>query len=93
MFVLTEISDTIKVDPHRFRDELKAIRASINSKYGDRILPNIGLCIALHSIISVGDAFIFPGSEGSAHFRVTFKMVHATLRTQHDTRPLRTQPC
>jgi DNA-directed RNA polymerase III subunit RPC8 len=75
MFVLTELSDTIKVDPHRFRDELKALRASINAKYGDRILPGIGLCIALHSITSVGDAFIFPGSEGAAHFRVTFKMV------------------
>jgi len=74
MFVLAQITDTIEVQPHQFKQELKAIQNAILIKYRDRILPSVGLCITLHSIVSLGDAFVFPG-EGSAHYRVTFKLV------------------
>lgn len=74
MFVLAVLSDTFRVEPGSFRNEQKALRAAIDKRYADRVLPGTGLCIGLHSIESIGDAMIYPG-EGAAHYKVVFKLV------------------
>ena len=38
----------------------------IDTKYGNRVLPNVGLCVCLYDFVHIGDAMIYPG-EGSAH--------------------------
>ena len=35
---------------------------------------NVGLCIALFDVTSLGDSYIFPG-DGASHTRVTFRYI------------------
>ncbi len=74
MLVLVLLSDTLEVPPHRFKNEIEALKSQINEKYGDKVLPNIGLCITLYDLVELGDSFIYP-SEGSVHIKVKFRMV------------------
>lgn len=39
-----------------------------------QVVLNVGLCIALFDITSLGDSYIFPG-DGASHTRVTFRYV------------------
>ncbi|KAL6054120.1 DNA-directed RNA polymerase III subunit RPC8 [Balamuthia mandrillaris] len=74
MFVLVLLSDTVKVPPHKFSYELDAIKTELNKKYGDKVIPKVGLGVTLYDVVKVGDGFIYPG-DGSAHTKVTFRMV------------------
>ena len=42
--------------------------------YPLQVVLNVGLCIALFDITSLGDSYIFPG-DGASHTRVTFRYV------------------
>ena len=40
----------------------------------NKIIPDVGLCIAFYDFIEVGDPYIYP-SEGSVHQYVKFRLV------------------
>jgi len=75
MFVLTELCDTVAILPRHFNINLnEAIDFALNKKFANKIVHNVGLCIALWDVTKVDDSFIFPG-DGSSHTRVAFRFV------------------
>uniref|UniRef100_A0A0A1XBB3 DNA-directed RNA polymerase III subunit RPC8 n=1 Tax=Zeugodacus cucurbitae TaxID=28588 RepID=A0A0A1XBB3_ZEUCU len=75
MFVLAELKDTIRIAPDQFQLKLvEAIRDEINRKLANKVLLNLGLCIALKDIVSLKDSIILPG-DGASHTEVLFRYI------------------
>lgn len=75
MFVLTKISDTTRLEPSTFVvDSEKAIVNEINAKYANKVIHNVGLCVCLRDIESIGDGLIKHG-DGSAYVNTIFRMI------------------
>ena len=75
MFSLILIHDHMTIVPSKFsRSRLEVLTEEINSKYANKVLPHVGLCIRLFKIETVGDGHVFP-SDGSAIVEVSFVMV------------------
>ncbi|KDR14462.1 DNA-directed RNA polymerase III subunit RPC8 [Zootermopsis nevadensis] len=75
MFVLAEMKHVIRTPPHIFHLKLNdAIAEELNKKLANKVVLNVGLCIALHDITQLEDSYIFPG-DGAAHTKVNFRYV------------------
>ncbi|XP_037940295.1 DNA-directed RNA polymerase III subunit RPC8 isoform X2 [Teleopsis dalmanni] len=75
MFVLAELKDTIRIEPSQFHiDFLEALRDEINRKLANKVLLNVGLCIALKDIVSIEKSLILPG-DGASHTEVVFRYI------------------
>ncbi|XP_073838178.1 RNA polymerase III subunit H [Musca autumnalis] len=75
MFSLAELKDTIRIAPEQFNLKLvEAIRDEINRKLANKVLLNVGLCIALKDIVSLKDSIILPG-DGASHTEVIFRYI------------------
>ncbi|KAG4066580.1 hypothetical protein HA402_007216 [Bradysia odoriphaga] len=76
MFVLAELKDTIRIPPEMFNLKLvDAVKDEINRKLANKVLLNVGLCIALNDITKLGDAIILPGDGGASHSEVHFRYI------------------
>lgn len=75
MFVLAEMKHVIRIPPHDFKKRLNdAISEELNKKLANKVVLNVGLCIALFDITRLEDSYIFPG-DGAAHTKVNFRYV------------------
>ncbi|XP_049295625.1 DNA-directed RNA polymerase III subunit RPC8 [Anopheles funestus] len=75
MFVLAELKDNVRIAPELFGLKLpEAIKDEINRKLANKVLLNVGLCIALKDIIQLGDSIILPG-DGASHTEVNFRYI------------------
>jgi DNA-directed RNA polymerase III subunit RPC8 len=80
MFILSVLEDEVALHPSRFGKDrhVTEIRTLLEKKYIDRVIPDVGLVVALYDIISVRDAYIFPGdlkdSQGDAACTVRFRL-------------------
>ncbi|XP_055614350.1 DNA-directed RNA polymerase III subunit RPC8 [Uranotaenia lowii] len=75
MFVLAELRDTVRITPDLFNLKLpEAIKDEINRKLANKVLLNVGLCIALKDIVRLGDSIILPG-DGASHTEVNFRYI------------------
>uniref|UniRef100_A0A336LUE8 DNA-directed RNA polymerase III subunit RPC8 n=1 Tax=Culicoides sonorensis TaxID=179676 RepID=A0A336LUE8_CULSO len=75
MFVLAELKDTIRIAPEQFHLKLpEAIKDEINRKLANKVLLNVGLCIALKDIKQLGDSIILPG-DGASHTVVHYRYI------------------
>jgi len=75
MFVNVKMKDTVRISPHLFHlDSTDAIRESLNIKFANKVVHNVGLCIALWDIEKIEDSYIFPG-DGATHTVVHFRYV------------------
>uniref|UniRef100_A0A182WD51 DNA-directed RNA polymerase III subunit RPC8 n=1 Tax=Anopheles minimus TaxID=112268 RepID=A0A182WD51_9DIPT len=75
MFVLAELKDNVRIAPELFGLKLpEAIKDEINRKLANKVLLNVGLCIALKDIIKLGDSIILPG-DGASHTEVNFRYI------------------
>ncbi|KAL9905388.1 DNA-directed RNA polymerase III subunit RPC8 isoform X1 [Glossina fuscipes] len=75
MFVLAELKDTVRISPDQFNLKLlEAVRDEINRKLANKVLLNVGLCIALKDVVSLKDSFILPG-DGASHTEVVFRYI------------------
>ncbi|XP_050098084.1 DNA-directed RNA polymerase III subunit RPC8 [Anopheles aquasalis] len=75
MFVLAELKDNVRIAPELFRLKLpEAIKEQINRKLANKVLLNVGLCIALKDIVKLGDSIILPG-DGASHTEVHFRYI------------------
>ena len=50
------------------------MESELNKKYANKVVYELGLCIALFDIKKIEDSYVFPG-DGSSHTRVTFRFV------------------
>lgn len=75
MFVLVRMKDTVRTSPHLFHlDVVDAVREALNIKFANKVVFNVGLCIALWDIEKIEDSYIFPG-DGATHTNVHFRYV------------------
>ncbi|XP_034480668.1 DNA-directed RNA polymerase III subunit RPC8 [Drosophila innubila] len=75
MFVLAELKDNVRIGPDQFNLKLvDAVRDEIDRKLANKVLLNVGLCIALKEIVSLKDSIILPG-DGASHTEVLFRYV------------------
>ncbi|KAL1470659.1 hypothetical protein MTO96_040303 [Rhipicephalus appendiculatus] len=75
MFVISEMSDSIRVPPWLFRvSPNEAIVEQLNRRLANKVVINVGLCIALYDITKIEDSRILPG-DGSFHTTVQFRYV------------------
>ncbi|KAH8261371.1 hypothetical protein KR044_008073 [Drosophila immigrans] len=75
MFVLAELKDNVRIGPDQFNLKLvDAVRDEIDRKLANKVLLNVGLCIALKEIVSLKDSVILPG-DGASHTEVLFRYV------------------
>ncbi|KOB78097.1 DNA-directed RNA polymerase III 25 kDa polypeptide [Operophtera brumata] len=73
MFLLAEMKDVIRVTPEHFHQSLTdSITVLLNRKLANKVVLNVGLCIALYDITDIGHSYIFPG-DGSSHTEVKFR--------------------
>uniref|UniRef100_A0A6M2DMN0 DNA-directed RNA polymerase III subunit RPC8 n=1 Tax=Xenopsylla cheopis TaxID=163159 RepID=A0A6M2DMN0_XENCH len=75
MFILSEFKDVIRITPDLFNIPLKeAIIDELNAKLANKVVLNVGLCIALFDIIEIKDSIIQPG-DGSSFTEVKFRYI------------------
>ncbi|XP_018570002.1 DNA-directed RNA polymerase III subunit RPC8 [Anoplophora glabripennis] len=75
MFILAEMKNVTRIPPELFNLKLNdAIAGELNKKLANKVVLNVGLCIALFDIVSLQECFIFPG-DGASHTRVTFRYI------------------
>lgn len=75
MYVLAEMRDVVSVKPWQFDQDLKLIiEDELNKKLANKVIYQLGLCVALFDILKIEESYIFPG-DGSSHSRVTFRYV------------------
>ncbi|XP_065898745.1 DNA-directed RNA polymerase III subunit RPC8-like [Dysidea avara] len=75
MFILTEMKDIIRIEPDRFKFKMeKEVIHQLNSKYANKVVYGVGLCIILFDVTLVGDPYIIAGT-GAAHTRVHFRFI------------------
>jgi DNA-directed RNA polymerase III subunit RPC8 len=75
MYVLAEMKDVVHVKPWLFEHDLRVvIEDELNKKFANKVIYQLGLCVALFDIIKIENSYIFPG-DGASHTRVTFRYV------------------
>ncbi|XP_061306709.1 DNA-directed RNA polymerase III subunit RPC8 isoform X1 [Pezoporus occidentalis] len=75
MFVLVEMTDTVRIAPWQFERKLNdSIAEELNKKLANKVVYNVGLCICLYDITKLEDSYIFPG-DGASHTKVHFRYV------------------
>lgn len=75
MFVLAEMKDTVRIMPHIFHINFtEATIDALNKKFANKVVHNVGLCIALWDLIEIKDSYLFPG-DGASHTVVHFRYV------------------
>ncbi|CAG9860568.1 unnamed protein product [Phyllotreta striolata] len=75
MFILAEMKNVTRIPPELFNLHLNdAIAGELNNKLANKVVLNVGLCIALYDIVSLQESFIIPG-DGASHTRVNFRFI------------------
>ncbi len=75
MFVITEFRDTVRIPPEKFKANTRDnIISEIESHYGGRVVPEVGVCICLDRLLDVDKQFNFP-NKGAAFVKVTFAYI------------------
>ncbi|TFK48464.1 hypothetical protein OE88DRAFT_1684513 [Heliocybe sulcata] len=75
MFQLSIVKDTLPILPAAFAlPPEQALIAAINKKYANRVLHEVGLCIAVFDLVEAGEGRVRYG-DGCLWYKVTFRMV------------------
>jgi len=75
MFILSEMKNVTRIPPDLFNIKLNdAVAGELNKKLANKVVLNVGLCIALFDITSLKESFIIPG-DGASHTIVSFRYI------------------
>ncbi|KAI9225995.1 MAG: DNA-directed RNA polymerase III subunit RPC8 isoform a [Piptocephalis tieghemiana] len=75
MFVLSLLSDRVRVAPQHFtKPTADAVKDELNQKFSNRVVQQVGLCICLFDIVKMSEGFIYH-SDGCSYIEVQFRMV------------------
>ena len=75
MFRLARLSDVVHLPPSSINTPLpRAVQEHIALKYTDRVVPNLGLAVAIYDLEQLGDAQLRQGSP-EHHVSVKFRLV------------------
>lgn len=75
MFQLVLLRDILVLHPHLLsEDTTTTLTNSLNRKYINKVIYNVGLAIALFDIIKIADPIIFPG-QGDVNVSIEFRLI------------------
>ncbi|KAF2675512.1 putative DNA-directed RNA polymerase III subunit 22.9 kDa [Microthyrium microscopicum] len=75
MFVLATISDVVRIAPHDLeKPPIWAIMDNIHTKYANKVLQKVGLCIRFWDLLKASDGLISPG-DGMVNVNVVFRLI------------------
>ncbi|CAF9908314.1 MAG: DNA-directed RNA polymerase III subunit rpc25 [Heterodermia speciosa] len=75
MFILTTISDLVQISPEDLeKPSAEAIEDNLNTKYSNKVIQKIGLCICVYDILSASDGLIGHGT-GVINVNVEFRLI------------------
>lgn len=75
MFVLSELSDLVRVPPHSFSTPVpQVLRDELHKKYSNKVISNLGLALEVWDILAIADGLLKPG-DGGAYVDVQFRVV------------------
>ncbi|KAL7663154.1 DNA-directed RNA polymerase subunit [[Candida] zeylanoides] len=75
MFVLTEISDLVRIPPHTFNVPIEeCIDNELSKKYANKVVANLGLAVSVWDVLDIKDGLLKPG-DGAAFVEVRFRCV------------------
>ncbi|KAL6949751.1 DNA-directed RNA polymerase III subunit rpc25 [Hanseniaspora vineae] len=75
MFILTKISDLVCIPPDQFHRNVKsAILYELNSKFCNKVIPKVGLALAIYDLLECDDGQLKPG-DGGSYINVVFRVV------------------
>ena len=61
------MTDTVRLPPHEFGvDFQKALEKTLNKKFSNKVILDVGLCVCLYDFVKIGDSFLLPG-DGATH--------------------------
>lgn len=75
MFILSKISDNVRILPLNFKmPKAEALADELNKKFANKVVHNVGLCIRLFDIVHIGEPFVLPndGSTYTKGWRLSF---------------------
>ena len=69
------MKDIVHIKPWLFDQDLTTvIEDELNKKLANKVIYQVGLCIALFDIKQIDESYVFPG-DGSSHTKVVFRYV------------------
>ncbi|KAF1826124.1 uncharacterized protein K489DRAFT_406911 [Dissoconium aciculare CBS 342.82] len=75
MYTLVTLADVVQIPPKEFhKSSMRCIEDFINTKYADKVIHKIGLCVGFHSLISASEGLIGHGT-GTVNVNVDFKII------------------
>ncbi|KAF2085684.1 DNA-directed RNA polymerase III 25 kd polypeptide [Saccharata proteae CBS 121410] len=75
MFMTTTISDLIQIKPEEFeKSSAEALKDAIHTKYANKVIQEVGLCICLRDILKSSEGLIGHGT-GIVNVNVVFRLV------------------
>jgi|TARA_A100001035_G_C27647403_1_gene437546 DNA-directed RNA polymerase III subunit RPC8 len=75
MYLLSVMEDKLSIPPSLFDlDPTDVLIEEIEKKYVNKVVLEVGLCVAFYDIVEVGKPHVYP-AEGSAHQVVKFRIV------------------
>ncbi|KAF8567389.1 hypothetical protein P879_01712 [Paragonimus westermani] len=73
MFILAQLKDTVVIQPKFFGSDFKdVIEQELNTRFANKLVYKVGLCISLWDIVQVEESFI-SDVDGAYHVSVTFR--------------------
>ena len=75
MFELARVSDIVKIAPGNFgKPLLSAVSDALRERFANKVIPKLGLCVALYDVLKIGKSLLYPGNAAQ-HTEVEFRMV------------------
>lgn len=75
MFILSELSDLVRIPPHTFNIPVaNAITDELHKKYANKVISNLGLAISVWDILEINDGMLKPG-DGASFVQTKFRLV------------------
>lgn len=75
MFTLATVEDLIRLDPDTFElPQHDALQQEVNRKYSNKVVPGVGLGVALYDVLSSSDGEVKNG-DGAVFVKCKFRLV------------------
>lgn len=75
MFILSEISDLVRIPPHTFHIPIEhSIKNELNKKLANKVINNLGLVITVWDLLDIKDGLLKPG-DGATFVETRFRCV------------------
>lgn len=73
MFILSEISDLVRIPPHTFNIPIQhSITDELHKKFANKVVSNLGLVITVWDLLDIKDGLLKPG-DGGSYVEVKFR--------------------